>query len=230
MTKKLKNSLVAVAAVATMVGCNQNNQNERMEIKGDADKFSYSLGMDIGNNVKNSEFDSLSVDLMVQGIKDVMNEGELEFTVEESQEIVRSYLTKLQSKKADAAKSKGEEFLAKNAEREDVVVLESGLQYEVLKMGNGPKPGPTDKVKTHYHGTLIDGTVFDSSVERNEPASFPVNRVIPGWTEALQLMPVGSKWKLYIPSDLAYGPRGTQGIIGPNEALIFEVELLEIVK
>jgi FKBP-type peptidyl-prolyl cis-trans isomerase FklB len=122
----------------------------------------------------------------------------------------------------------GQRFLAENATKPGVVTRPSGLQYEILTVGNGPKPGPSDVVTTHYHGTLIDGTVFDSSVERGQPISFPVQGVIPGWVEALQLMPVGSKWRLFVPSELAYGKRGAGGAIGPNEVLVFEVELLSI--
>ncbi|MBT6030609.1 MAG: FKBP-type peptidyl-prolyl cis-trans isomerase [Crocinitomicaceae bacterium] len=133
-------------------------------------------------------------------------------------------------KKEKSELQSGKDFFAENSKRKDVVTLASGLQYEIITEGNGPKPGPTDKVKTHYHGTLLNGTVFDSSVERGTPLSFPVNRVIKGWTEALQLMPVGSKWKLYIPSHLAYGERGAGAKIKPNAALIFEVELIEIEK
>ena len=133
-------------------------------------------------------------------------------------------------KKEKSELQSGKDFFAENSKRKDVVTLASGLQYEIITEGNGPKPGPTDKVKTHYHGTLLNGTVFDSSVERGTPLSFPVNRVIKGWTEALQLMPVGSKWKLYIPSHLAYGERGAGAKIKPNAALIFEVELIDIEK
>ncbi|MBT4775078.1 MAG: FKBP-type peptidyl-prolyl cis-trans isomerase [Crocinitomicaceae bacterium] len=133
-------------------------------------------------------------------------------------------------KKEKSELQSGKDFFAENSKRKDVVTLASGLQYEIITEGNGPKPGPTDKVKTHYHGTLLNGTVFDSSVERGTPLSFPVNRVIKGWTEALQLMRVGSKWKLYIPSHLAYGERGAGAKIKPNAALIFEVELIEIEK
>ena len=133
-------------------------------------------------------------------------------------------------KKEKSELQSGKDFFAENSKRKDVVTLASGLQYEIITEGNGPKPGPTDTVKTHYHGTLLNGTVFDSSVERGTPLSFPVNRVIKGWTEALQLMPVGSKWKLYIPSHLAYGERGAGAKIKPNAALIFEVELIDIEK
>lgn len=134
------------------------------------------------------------------------------------------------AKLAKESAQKGIAFLAENATREGVVVLESGLQYEIITQGNGPKPQSTDRIKCHYHGMLIDGKVFDSSVDRGEPASFRLNQVIPGWTEALQLMPVGSKWKLFIPSELAYGERGAGSDIGPNATLIFEVELLEIIE
>jgi FKBP-type peptidyl-prolyl cis-trans isomerase FklB len=130
--------------------------------------------------------------------------------------------------KAVDNKKKGEEFLAANAKKEGVKTLPSGLQYLVLKEGTGKKPGPTDEVEVHYHGTLIDGSVFDSSVDRGEPASFPVNRVIPGWTEALQLMKEGAKWRVFIPSKLAYQQRGSPPKIGPNETLIFEIELLHV--
>lgn len=220
-----------MGAVVAFAACGpQGKDTTNMEIKGDAAKFSYSLGMDIGKNVKDSDFDSLEVELMLNGIRDIINDGETKFTVEESRQFVREYLTKAQQKAAEANVQRGEDFLAENAKREGVVVLESGLQYEIMKQGNGPKPSATDQVKTHYHGTLIDGTVFDSSVERGQPATFPVNGVIQGWVEALQLMPVGSKWKLFVPANLAYGQRGSGGAIGPNETLVFEVELLEIVE
>ncbi len=130
--------------------------------------------------------------------------------------------------RAEANKKKGEDFLAANAKKKGVKTLPSGLQYLVIKEGTGKKPGPTDEVEVHYHGTLIDGTVFDSSVDRGEPASFPVNRVIPGWTEVLQLMKEGAKWRVFIPSKLAYRQRGAPPKIGPNETLIFEIELLHV--
>jgi FKBP-type peptidyl-prolyl cis-trans isomerase FklB len=141
----------------------------------------------------------------------------------------KSFFGKLQEEQAGKAVEAGTKFLAENAKNEAVVSLESGLQYEIVTEGNGAIPKDTDSVKCHYHGTLIDGTVFDSSVSRGEPAVFPVNGVIKGWVEALQLMPLGSKWKLYVPSDLAYGAQGAGNLIGPHTTLIFEVELLEIV-
>jgi FKBP-type peptidyl-prolyl cis-trans isomerase FklB len=141
---------------------------------------------------------------------------------------IQKYFTAAMDRKADAAKAKGKEFLEKNGKREGVTTTASGLQYEVMKMGSGEKPKETDEVSVHYHGTLTDGKVFDSSVDRGEPATFPLNGVISGWTEALQLMPVGSKFKIFLPSDLAYGAQGAGEMIGPHETLVFEVELLKI--
>ena len=167
---------------------------------------------------------------MTQAIKDAYGEeGELIIQADSANKILNTYIQALQQKKLTANLEVGNKFLEENKTKEGVVTLTSGLQYLIMKEGNGPKPGAESKVTTHYHGTLIDGSVFDSSVERGEPASFPVNGVIKGWTEALQLMPVGSKWKLFIPSELAYGANPRQGgPIEPNMALVFEVELLSI--
>jgi FKBP-type peptidyl-prolyl cis-trans isomerase FklB len=148
---------------------------------------------------------------------------------EEANNILQEFFGKLQVEQAGKAVEAGTEFLKENAKKEGVVSLKSGLQYEIITEGNGDLPKGSDSVKCHYHGTLIDGTVFDSSVKRGEPAVFPVNGVIKGWVEALQLMPLGSKWKLYVPSDLAYGAQGAGNLISPHTTLIFEVELLEIV-
>jgi FKBP-type peptidyl-prolyl cis-trans isomerase FklB len=149
---------------------------------------------------------------------------------EEANMHIQKFFTAMMDRKADAAVSKGKEFLEKNGKREGVTTTASGLQYEVMKMGTGDKPAATDEVTVHYHGTLTDGKVFDSSVERGDPATFPLNGVIKGWTEALQLMPVGSKFKIFLPGDLAYGAQGAGEMIGPHETLIFEVELLKINK
>lgn len=162
-------------------------------------------------------------------MQDVINEAPLAMSYDEAKEVMNDYFTKLQGERLEVNLKAGEEFLAINKNRPGVVTLPSGLQYEILKEGNGSKPKATDQVKCHYHGTLIDGTVFDSSVERGQPATFGVNQVIPGWVEALQLMPVGSKWKLFIPSNLAYGKAGAGQSIEPNSTLIFEVEILDIV-
>jgi FKBP-type peptidyl-prolyl cis-trans isomerase FklB len=182
------------------------------------------------------EFPEIDYELFINGLNDNLNKkDECAVSQESVQMIIQNYFMKKQQVQQDKEKEllapkikEGEDFLAKNSKRENVVTTESGLQYEVIVEGNGTKPKLTDEVETHYHGTLIDGTVFDSSVERGESISFPVNGVIPGWTEALQLMPVGSKWKLYIPYNLAYGERGAGQMIGPYSTLVFEVELINI--
>ncbi|WP_251966930.1 FKBP-type peptidyl-prolyl cis-trans isomerase [Parabacteroides sp. AD58] len=194
------------------------------------DKVSYALGLSIGNNFLNSGIKNLQVEDFVKGLTDVLNEKQPDITYDEAKEVINEFFIKLQKEKMEINKKAGEEFLHINKGRAGVVELPSGLQYQVLKQGNGAKPKATDKVKCHYHGTLINGTVFDSSVQRGQPAVFGVNQVIPGWVEALQLMPVGSKWRLFIPSNLAYGEQGAGEMIEPNSTLIFDVELLDIVK
>ena len=193
------------------------------------DKISYALGLSIGNNFLTSGIKEVKIDDFVQGMQDVLNQSQLAMSYDEAKQVINDYFTKLQSERMELNKKAGEEFLAINKNREGVVTLPSGLQYEILKKGEGKIPTATDQVKCHYHGTLIDGTVFDSSVERGTPATFGVNQVIPGWVEALQLMPVGSKWKLFIPSNLAYGESGAGQTIEPNSTLIFEVEVLDII-
>ena len=194
------------------------------------DKVSYALGLSIGNNFQNSGIKDLQVEDFIKGLTDVMEENQPASTYDEAKEVINEYFIKLQKEKMEINQKAGEEFLHINKGRAGVVELPSGLQYQVLKQGNGAKPSATDKVKCHYHGTLINGTVFDSSVQRGQPAVFGVNQVIPGWVEALQLMPVGSKWRLFIPSNLAYGEHGAGEMIEPNSTLIFDVELLDIVK
>ncbi|MFM7902002.1 MAG: FKBP-type peptidyl-prolyl cis-trans isomerase, partial [Bacteroidota bacterium] len=186
-------------------------------------------------NLKMSELDNISIEIMAAGMRDVFSGNETTMSQQQCQTVINDYIQSLQQKKQEESgkklkenKDKGAAFLSENGKKSGVKTLPSGLQYSVLKEGKGPKPKETDMVKTHYHGTLINGTVFDSSVERKEPATFPVNGVIKGWVEALQLMPVGSKWKLFIPSDLAYGDTGSPPTIGPGETLVFEVELLSI--
>ena len=193
------------------------------------DKISYALGLSIGNNFLSSGIKKVDFEAFLKGMQDVINEAPLAMSYDEAKEVKNDYFTKLQGERLEVNLKAGEEFLAINKNRPGVVTLPSGLQYEILNEGNGPKPKATDQVKCHYHGTLIDGTVFDSSVERGQPATFGVNQVIPGWVEALQLMPVGSKWKLFIPSNLAYGKAGAGQSIEPNSTLIFEVEILDIV-
>ena len=194
------------------------------------DKVSYALGLSIGNNFQNSGIKKLQVEDFVKGLEDVLGEKQPAISYEEAKQVINDYFMKLQQERLEINKQAGAEFLEINRHKAGVVELPSGLQYEILKQGTGAKPSASDKVKCHYHGTLINGTVFDSSVQRGEPATFGVSQVIPGWVEALQLMPVGSKWRLFIPSNLAYGEHGAGDVIEPNSALIFDVELLDIVK
>ena len=194
------------------------------------DKVSYALGLSIGNNFQNSGISTIKIEDFVKGLKDVLEGTTPEISYDEAKEIINEFFTKLQQEKLENNKAAGVEFLAINKGREGVIELPSGLQYQVLTAGTGAKPTAADKVKCHYHGTLINGTVFDSSVERGEPAEFGVGQVIPGWVEALQLMETGAKWRLFIPSNLAYGERGAGEAIEPNSTLIFDVELLDIVK
>ena len=194
------------------------------------DKISYALGLSIGNNFQNSGINNLQVEDFVKGLNDVLSGAQPVISYDEAKQVINEYFMNLQKQKLELNKKAGEEFLAINKEKAGVVTLASGLQYQVLQNGEGVKPTASDKVKCHYHGTLINGTVFDSSVQRGQPAVFGVSQVIPGWVEALQLMSVGSKWRLFIPSELAYGEQGAGDVIEPNSTLIFDVELLEIVK
>ena len=201
------------------------------------DKLSYALGMSMGHNFKGTGIKTLNSADFAAGVASVYDGVKPEMTFDEAKRIVNEYFAKLEAEmQAEAAKQSevnrknGEAFLSENAKREGIKVTESGLQYEVLVSGKGDSPKASDNVEVHYTGKLIDGTVFDSSVERGVPASFGVTQVIPGWVEALQLMHEGDKWRLYIPSDLAYGPNGAGGVIGPNMTLIFDVELLRVIK
>ncbi|WP_321425387.1 FKBP-type peptidyl-prolyl cis-trans isomerase [uncultured Bacteroides sp.] len=192
------------------------------------DKFSYAIGLGIGQNLLSMGAQEINVDDFANAIKSVLNGEEPAISHAEAREIVNKYFAELEAKMNDANIEKGVTFLEENKKKENVVTLPSGLQYEVLTEGNGKLANATDQVKCHYEGTLIDGTLFDSSVKRGEPAIFGVNQVIPGWVEALQLMPEGSKWRLYIPSDLAYGARGAGEMIPPHSTLIFDVELIQV--
>lgn len=198
-----------------------------MDLNNEVNKISYSLGVNIGQSLAQQGLKEINGEAFSQALTDFFEGNNLEIKSDEAQQNLQEYFGKLQAEMAGKQAQAGKDFLAENAKKEGIVSLPSGLQYEVMTMGTGDKPAETDNVKTHYHGTLIDGTVFDSSVERGEPISFPLNGVISGWTEALQLMPVGSKWRLFIPSELAYGERG-QGSIQPHSTLVFEVELLGI--
>jgi|TARA_B110000908_G_scaffold127798_1_gene149957 FKBP-type peptidyl-prolyl cis-trans isomerase FklB len=192
------------------------------------EKVSYSLGVNVAKSVQAQGLESIDAPAIAKAFKDVFEGNDLDISEEEANLVLQDYFTKLNNKAQEANIGTGMKFLEENAKKEGVVTTASGLQYTVITKGDGVQPKETDNVTVHYHGTLLDGTVFDSSVERGQPASFPVNGVIPGWVEALQLMNVGSKYKLFIPSNLAYGERGAGGAIGPNATLIFEVELISI--
>jgi FKBP-type peptidyl-prolyl cis-trans isomerase FklB len=196
------------------------------------DIVSYGLGRQFGDQLAADPFEGLNAEAMAEGLKDALQGKASPIADAQFREAFQEINDLMQAKSAERAKeaaAEGEAFLAENAKKDGVTVTESGLQYEILVEGQGEKPSAESVVSTHYHGTLIDGSVFDSSVERGQPAEFPVNRVIAGWTEALQMMPVGSKWRLTVPYELAYGTQGSGGAIGPYETLVFDVELLDIV-
>lgn len=192
------------------------------------DSLSYSVGIVLAQNLQQQGLTDLDGHWLKEGITDYLSDRDLKVEAEEANQLIQEYFAQKNLNQWEKNVEAEEAFLKKNSEREEVHVLESGVQYEILTEGDGPKPGPSDKVNAHYHGTLIDGKVFDSSVDRGQAATFPVNGVIPGWQEILQLMPVGSKWKVYIPSKHAYGERGAGETIEPYSMLIFEIELLEI--
>ena len=228
----MKAKLFTIAIASLAIACNQQSNNQSVSLTNQVDSTSFAIGVNVAENLgKNiaQQFEEVNLDLLKAGLNagiDTNNKSEISGAVAE--QIIEEFFKSKQELTAKKAQGEGAAFLAENAKREGVISLESGLQYEILTEGNGQIPTINDKITAHYHGTLIDGTVFDSSVDRGEPASFSVNGVIAGWTEALQIMPVGSKWKLYVPSDLAYGERGAGQIIGPYSTLIFEVELLSI--
>jgi len=192
------------------------------------DKLSYAIGMSMASNLVNSGLKQIDVESFVKAFNEVMNNATPSMSPQEANQLLQDFFSKRQDEMLSNNLEAGRAFLEENKKKENVTTLDSGLQYEILTEGKGAVPKATDSVRCHYHGTLLDGTVFDSSVQRGQPAVFGVNQVIKGWVEALQLMPVGSKWKLYIPSELAYGEQGAGGSIEPNSALIFEVELLGI--
>lgn len=226
--------LILAATLATTFSAQVSAEAAKV-LENDKQKVSYSFGLVLGKRMQN-DLPDLNVDLFMQGVKDAMENKAGLLTDDQVAEVLSKFQRDMQQEQMEKIQKIGEEnsktgadFLAKNKQKEGVVTLESGLQYKVLKAGKGPQPGPNDVVKVHYTGSLINGQVFDSSVERGEPVTFPLNGVIAGWTEALQLMPTGSKWQLYIPAELAYGANGNRSI-GPNETLLFDVELLGIEK
>ncbi|WP_372949836.1 FKBP-type peptidyl-prolyl cis-trans isomerase [Mariniphaga sp.] len=200
-----------------------------MKLTGELERFSYALGMSVASNLIKSGVKTINPEAFVKAINDTYIGEMPQMMPDEANKILESFMEKANQDEAKVNLESGLEFLQENRSKKGVTELPSGLQYQVIKEGDGDLPSLTDEVKCHYHGSLIDGTVFDSSVERGQPAVFPVNGVIQGWVEALQLMPVGSKWRLYVPPELGYGQQGAGGAIGPNSTLVFDVELLEIV-
>ena len=212
----------------------QANAEEKKALQTAKEKQGYSIGVDMGNRLKSNAID-IDADAIAQGLKDALSGGKLLMTEQEMKETLAGLQKELMDKQAERTKQiaeknkkEGEAFLAANKTKECVKTLSSGLQYKVIKEGTGKMPKAEDTVVTNYRGTLVDGTEFDSSYKRGQPATFPVKGVIPGWTEALQLMKEGSKWELFIPSNLAYGERGAGNVIGPNATLIFEIELISV--
>lgn len=202
-----------------------------MSSETSAQIVSYLIGRQVGDQLKSNQFPGFELTGVLQGINDSSSDAAVPYSeeqIEAAYQAIQSIMQAEQEKVATAAMQVGIDFLAENAKKSGVITLASGLQYEIMTEGSGAKPSRSSTVRTHYHGTFIDGKVFDSSVDRGQPAEFPVGGVIAGWTEALQLMAEGSKWRLFIPSDLAYGPQGSQGAIPPHSALVFEVELLNV--
>jgi FKBP-type peptidyl-prolyl cis-trans isomerase len=229
----MKIARVAVMGIAFLSA--HGFAQEGTVLKTETDKISYGLGVGMARNFKRQGVEQVEIDLVVKGLKDALAGDKLLMTEEELQKTMSAFQKALMESQAQFAKvageknkKEGEAFLAENKKKDGIVTLPSGLQYKILKTGEGKKPTLTDTVVCHYRGTLLDGTEFDSSYKRNQPATFAVKALIKGWTEALQLMPVGSKWQLFVPAGLAYGDKAASPEIGPNAALVFEMELLSI--
>lgn len=224
----MKKILLSIVAGGIMMSSCEQNNTSNVKLNNENDSLSYLIGISIGESFTRGEIKDLNYELLLQGMKDQTDSTRTPaFTVKEAEEMLQDIFRKRDEEKAQVLKKEGQEFLEKNKQEAGVQVTPSGLQYKVISEGTGAKPLATDKVTVHYKGTLIDGSTFDSSYERGEPATFVLNGVIPGWTEGLQLMSVGSKYMFYIPSELGYGPQ-QNGMIKPYSTLIFEVELLGI--
>jgi FKBP-type peptidyl-prolyl cis-trans isomerase FklB len=203
-------------------------KGDKQTLNTPMERFSYALGMSIGENFLEAGLDSVETDFLLKGINDMIKQREKLLAPEEAAMVIQEFIGKAEQRKSEVNREVEQKFFEQNKKREGIKTTETGLQYEIIEQGNGPKPTIVDQVTVHYHGTLIDGTVFDSSVDRSEPMTFPVTSVIPGMQEAILMMPVGSKWRLYVPSSLAYGETGAGGVIDPYAPLIFEVELIKI--
>ena len=236
--KKIKVLPIAIAASLILVGCEEASKPKAdasvaASLESEIQKVSYIMGTNIGGQIKGEAFE-VDIPSLTLGLSDAVAGNEPKLSEDEVKAVIEAFQAKMMAEQEASAKlvaetniKEGEVFLAENAKKEGVVVLESGLQYKILTAGTGAIPTPENTVEVHYKGTLLDGTEFDSSFKRGVPAQFGVTQVIPGWVEALQLMKEGAKWELYVPAGLAYGPGGTGGLIGPNQTLIFEVELLK---
>ena len=225
---KAKILLLTLAVGAMAMGCNSGSMTQTSApLKTAADTASFYIGYMYGSGMQRMGMKDPNMSAIVAGLNSALQKKETATDPQAMEMYLNNYFQELSVRRAEENAEKGKKFLEENAKKSGVDTLVDGIQYKVIKMGDGAKPAETDVVKVHYKGTLIDGTEFDSSIKRGEPAEFQLNRVIPGWTKALKEMPVGSKWEIFIPADQAYGPRGG-GPIGPNETLIFEVELLEI--
>ena len=222
--KKINLLIVSIALIFSSCTDTATYKTPETEME----KVSYSLGVNMASSVKQQGMETIDAEAVAKAFADVFEENDLDISEEESMTILQDFFGKMQAEKSAKANEAGAAYLAENGAKEGVITTESGLQYEVIVSGDGAKPTTADQVTVHYHGMLTDGTVFDSSVDRGQPATFGVTQVIKGWTEALQLMSVGDKWKLTIPSGLAYGDQGAGGMIGPGATLVFEVELLGI--
>jgi len=232
--KKMLFPGLLVAFLVTLGSCNSNNTSttsKKVKLKTQIDSVSYALGVNVASWAKTSGLDEIETDALVNGFQDVMDGKDVKITNEKAQPIIQAYMIAASKRKGEKNLEEAKKFLEENGKKEGVITTASGLQYQVIKEGTGPQPTDTSTVTVNYHGTLIDGTVFDSSIDRGKPATFPLNGVIKGWTEGLQLMRVGSKYKFFIPPELAYGanPR-PGGPIEPNMLLIFEIDLLSIGK
>ena len=222
-------STALLITTITFLSCNGQKKNPDVKLASALDSVSYGIGVSIGQNLGKDGLENVNLDVMMKAMRSAIDKDSLTLSMEQSQMAIQSYITGIRKKKGEEAIAKEKIFVDENGKKPGVITTASGLQYLVMKEGTGAKPTTTDTVVVHYHGTLLDGKVFDSSVEKGQPVTYPVSGFVPGWIEALQLMPAGSKWKLFVPAKLAYGDRGGPGgKIEPNATLVFELELLAV--